>query len=188
MGGLIGLWARWCLGSRDPWLWAVFYLTEGRKKWSRPVLLGYWGLLGCISVAGWGRQVARSRRFRLRSQTGTEDLYSATSSFNTASSAGESSGSTSSGNSLVGSFPTMPNISIPSMPSLPNGSGVSNVATDLLDAADKQIPTLGLNARRKFFHGLSVAMFIPGIALDVRRSRHLDIRMLLLILFSRTPH
>lgn len=163
VGGLIGLWARWCLGYRDPWLWTVFYLTEGRKKWSRPVLLGYWGLLGCISVAGWGRQVARSRRFRLRSQTGTEDLYSPVSLFNAASSAGESSGSSSSGNSLVGSFPTMPNISMPSMPSLSNGS---NVATDLLDAADKQIPTLGLNARRKFFHGLSVAMFIPGIALD----------------------
>ncbi|RXW24262.1 hypothetical protein EST38_g1596 [Candolleomyces aberdarensis] len=52
------------------------------------------------------------------------------------------------------------------MPSLPNGSNVSNVATDLLDAADKQIPILGLNARRKFFHGLAVAMFVPGIALD----------------------
>ncbi|KAJ3535318.1 hypothetical protein NMY22_g6544 [Coprinellus aureogranulatus] len=168
VGGLIGLWTRWCLGSRDPWLWTVFYLTEGRKKWSRPVILGYWGLLGCISVAGWGRQVARSRRFRLRNQTGAEDLYSPTSSFfNASGSAGESSmGSTGSGNSLVGSFPTLPNISMPSMPSLPNGSGVSNVATDLLDAADKQIPTLSLNARRKFFHGLSVAMFIPGIALD----------------------
>lgn len=177
VGGLIGLWARWCLGYRDPWLWTVFYLTEGRKKWSRPVLLGYWGLLGCISVAGWGRQVARSRRFRLRSQTGTEDLYSPVSLFNAASSAGESSGSSSSGNSLVGSFPTMPNISMPSMPSLSNGS---NVATDLLDAADKQIPTLGLNARRKFFHGLSVAMFIPGIALDVRRACQPDKCMCLL--------
>jgi hypothetical protein len=44
---------------------------------------------------------------------------------------------------------------------------MSTVATDLLDAADKHVPTLGLNARRKFFHGLAVVMFVPGIAVDV---------------------
>jgi hypothetical protein len=53
------------------------------------------------------------------------------------------------------------------MPNLPSGANVSNVATDLLDAADKHVPTLGLNARRKFFHALAVAMFIPGVASDV---------------------
>ncbi len=44
---------------------------------------------------------------------------------------------------------------------------MSNVATDLLDAADKHVPTLGLNGRRKFFHGLAVVMFVPGVAVDV---------------------
>jgi hypothetical protein len=44
---------------------------------------------------------------------------------------------------------------------------MSNVATELLDAADKHVPTLGLNARRKFFHGLAVVMFMPGVAVDV---------------------
>jgi hypothetical protein len=47
---------------------------------------------------------------------------------------------------------------------LPNGA---NMAADFLDAADKHVPTLGLNARRKFFHGLVVVMFVPGVALDV---------------------
>lgn len=51
-----------------------------------------------------------------------------------------------------------------SFPNLPNGT---QVATDLLDAADKHVPTLGVNARRKFFHGLAVAMFLPGVAIDV---------------------
>ncbi|KAF8348877.1 hypothetical protein F5887DRAFT_539900 [Amanita rubescens] len=46
------------------------------------------------------------------------------------------------------------------MPNLPNG------ATDLLDAADKHVPTLRLNARRKFFHALAVVMFVPGVAFD----------------------
>ena len=61
------------------------------------------------------------------------------------------------------SFPT----SFPNLPNLPNGANMTNVATDLLDAADKHVPTLSLNARRKFFHGLAVLMFIPGVAIDV---------------------
>lgn len=44
---------------------------------------------------------------------------------------------------------------------------MSNVAMDWLDAADKHVPTLSVNARRKFFHALAVLMFIPGIAIDV---------------------
>jgi dolichol kinase len=50
---------------------------------------------------------------------------------------------------------------------LPTGTNVSNVATDLLDAADKHVPTLSLNARRKFFHGLAMVMFLPGVLIDV---------------------
>lgn len=45
---------------------------------------------------------------------------------------------------------------------------MSNVANDWLDAADKRVPTLSINARRKFFHGLAVVMFLPGVAVDVR--------------------
>lgn len=57
---------------------------------------------------------------------------------------------------------------LPTLPNLPNGANVTMRATDLLDAADKHVPTLGLNARRKFFHALAVAMFLPGVALDVQ--------------------
>jgi len=56
---------------------------------------------------------------------------------------------------------------LPSLPNLPNGVNVANVAADLLDAADKHVPTLKVNARRKFFHGLAVVMFIPGVTIDV---------------------
>lgn len=54
-----------------------------------------------------------------------------------------------------------------SLPALPNSANVSAVANDLLDAADKHMPTLSLNARRKFFHALAIVMFVPGIAFDV---------------------
>ncbi|PCH42325.1 histidine kinase, partial [Wolfiporia cocos MD-104 SS10] len=43
---------------------------------------------------------------------------------------------------------------------------VSNVATDWLDAANRHVPTLSLNARRKFFHALAVVMFLPGLVVD----------------------
>jgi dolichol kinase len=56
---------------------------------------------------------------------------------------------------------------LPNLPNLPNGT---QVATDLLDAADKHVPTLSVNARRKFFHGLAVVMFLPGVAVDVSRA------------------
>ncbi len=70
--GLIGLWTRWCLGNRDPWLWVIFWLLEGRNKWSRPGLLVYWALLGSLSVAGWTRQLARSKKFRVWNTNGGE--------------------------------------------------------------------------------------------------------------------
>ncbi|KAF9000612.1 hypothetical protein BDQ17DRAFT_656459 [Cyathus striatus] len=66
VGVLIGMWTRWCLGNRDPWLWTVFWLVEGRRKWSRPALLCYWASLCSLSVAGWNRQLSRSRKYRPR--------------------------------------------------------------------------------------------------------------------------
>lgn len=59
-------------------------------------------------------------------------------------------------------FPTLPNL-----PNIGNGTGVSGVATDWLDAADRHVPTLSVNARRKFFHALAVVMFLPGVIVDV---------------------
>ena len=47
------------------------------------------------------------------------------------------------------------------------GQNISAVATQVMDAADQRLPTLSVNARRKFFHALAVIMFVPGIAFDV---------------------
>lgn len=175
VGTLIGMWTRWCLGNRDPWLWVIFRILEGKKKWTRPALLSYWALLGIISVAGWNRQLARSRRFRPRNNTPVIEIptgNSNNSSTETVTSTPSGEGGSANGVSPLAltsagplgmTFPT----SFPNMPNLPNGTHMSTVATDLLDAADKHVPTLGLNARRKFFHGLAVVMFVPGIAVDV---------------------
>ncbi|KAH9936044.1 hypothetical protein B0H21DRAFT_758723 [Amylocystis lapponica] len=158
VGGLIGMWTRWCLGKRDPWLWVLYWILEGKKKWSRPVLLAYWAALGSISVAGWNRQLARSRRYRPR---GVGDLMHTP--FEGARSAGNAEHSDSGTPSTPP--PDSGGLGL-SFSNLPNGAQMSNVATDLLDAADKRVPLLSLNARRKFFHALAVVMFLPGLAVD----------------------
>ncbi|KAH7925472.1 hypothetical protein BV22DRAFT_1046735 [Leucogyrophana mollusca] len=158
VGGLIGGWTWWSLGRRDPWLWAIFWLLEGDKKWSRPVLLAYWGLLGSISVAGWNRQLSRSRRYRPRNtSTGSGDNVIVPVP------ASQAQNQKVSDNAPIPQSSGALGLAFPNLPNLPNGS---QVATDLLDAADKHVPTLGVNARRKFFHALAVVMFLPGVAVD----------------------
>ncbi|KAL1751483.1 hypothetical protein FB107DRAFT_221964 [Schizophyllum commune] len=167
--GLIGVWARWCLGKRDPWVWAAFYLLEGRRPWSRPALLAYWGVLGLLSVAGWNRQLARSRRYRSMNEALTVPGAGGVEREAIAPPSGRDTSGTASGGETVPSVaPSLNQIglfpNVAQLTQLPNGA--SSVATDILDAADKHVPTLRLNARRKFFHGLAVVMFVPGIALD----------------------
>ncbi|KAH7884669.1 Fph type histidine kinase [Phlebopus sp. FC_14] len=160
VGGLIGSWTWWSLGQRNPWLWTIFWLLEGKKKWTRPLLLGYWALLGSISVAGWNRQLSRSRKYRPRSTPSNfgDNVIVPTAANQTQKLTEVVSPAPPPTGGLGLTFPNLP-----TLPNLPNGT---QVATELLDAADKHVPTLGVNARRKFFHALAVGMFLPGVAVD----------------------
>lgn len=175
IGGLLGMWMRWCLNGRDPWVWVFFYILDGKTRWTRPLLLAYWGTLVLSSIAAWGRQLSRSKRYRHKAAfppvagMHTENtLYPTLQAASQPAPGPTASAETHSdqdplninGNQPFGS----PNL----VPIFSNGNvSVSTVATDILDAADKKLPTLGLNARRKSFHALVVLMFIPGIAIDV---------------------
>lgn len=172
------MWTRWCLGNRDPWIWVIFWLLEGKRKWTRPALLAYWAALGSLSVAGWNRQLARNTRYRRRpmhSVTSEPGVVVPTSFDNSRLHNGGQAAAlsdmtispspTPETGSLGLSFANLPNL--PNLSNLPQLANGANVATDLLDAADKHVPTLTLNARRKFFHGLAVLMFVPGVAFDV---------------------
>lgn len=161
------MWTRWCLGRRDPWLWVMFYILEGRRKWSRPALLAYWASLGCISVAGWNRQLARSRRYRTRTTAGENVIVPGALDIPSQAAVDSMGMPTSPTLQPSPAISSTLGLTFSNLPTLPNASNVSNVAADLFDAADKRVPTLGLNARRKFFHALAVVMFIPGVALDV---------------------
>ncbi|KAJ8072843.1 dolichol kinase [Marasmius tenuissimus] len=161
--GVIGMWTWWCLSKRDPWSWAIFWLLEGRKKWSRPALLAYWGILGSLSVAGWNRQLARSRRFRARNSA-SENLIVPGITPSAVEYPPQGTGSGTENPTVAGVVSTATSATLGlTFPNLPSGA---TVATDWLDAADKHVPTLRLNARRKFFHGLAVVMFVPGVAFD----------------------
>ncbi|KAI0249154.1 hypothetical protein BJV78DRAFT_1284185 [Lactifluus subvellereus] len=165
VGGLIGTWVRWLLRGRDPWLWVVFWLLEGPYRWTRPALLAYWAVLGSISVWGWSRQMARSRRFRPRLPTSSEPVVDGGGAAQPESepttpvsgSLGLASASLTS-SAVSAMFPTV------AIPHLPADLGLG--ASEWLDAADRRVPTLSLNARRKFFHALAVVMFVPGLAAD----------------------
>ncbi|TFY82873.1 hypothetical protein EWM64_g1139 [Hericium alpestre] len=170
VGGLIGMWTRWCLQSRDPYLWVIYWLFEGRNKWTRVALLAYWGTLATISIWGWNRQLARSRRFRIRGPTGLSESFVPQHTEIGAAAPSEPS------SPPATPFPpptsamglTFPAVTMPHLPNFPNGAnfGAALGASEWLDAADKRVPTLGLNARRKFFHAEAVLMFLPGIAVD----------------------
>ncbi|KAH9945311.1 uncharacterized protein BXZ73DRAFT_38502 [Epithele typhae] len=224
VGGLIGIWAQWCLDGRNPWVYLALFLLAGENKWTRPALVAYWGLLISLSVAGWTRQLARSRRWRQWAIGGrapgsvqlnaglvdgivvptsprhdtagiapaavvpngqgtaghnvhpqapvadanggpraaaTAEMGDPSSSASATPPPGEGLGSY---RRHLPNLPNLPNLS--NLPDLPNSANFSNVATDLLDAADKHVPTLSVNARRKYFHALAVVMFVPGIAID----------------------
>lgn len=166
VGGLIGTWVRWLLRGRDPWLWVVFWLLEGPYRWTRPALLAYWSVLGGISVWAWSRQMARSRRFRPRLPTGSEPVADGGAATQPESEPTTPGGSGSLGlasasltsSAVSAMFPTV------AIPHLPTDLGLG--ASEWLDAADRRVPTLSLNARRKFFHALAVVMFVPGVAAD----------------------
>ncbi|CAE6409999.1 unnamed protein product [Rhizoctonia solani] len=174
VGGLLGGWVRWLLGARDPWLWVLRSLMQGRRSWSRLALVTWWGLLGSLSVAGWNRQLARSRRHpHIHVYTSASTRTPTQSQFKQ-----KSSPIPMSEVSAVGTYPPLvprlgtlegqaqANVIKGPTTSLAPTRDIQAVATDLLDAANKHVPTLSRNGRRKFFHALAVFMFVPGISWD----------------------
>ncbi|KAJ7352463.1 hypothetical protein DFH08DRAFT_859006 [Mycena albidolilacea] len=148
--GPLGIWTRWCLGGRDPWMWGLRWVL-GRRR--RIALLGYWTALGSVSVAGWARQLIRSRRAAgVGAAAGVGLGYGGVGGMMgsmgmSGMMAGMAQGAAANGTNEGPATPT---------------SALFAASGEFLDRA----PTLGLNARRKFFHALVVVMFVPGVAFD----------------------
>ncbi|KAG9005079.1 hypothetical protein FRB93_009948 [Tulasnella sp. JGI-2019a] len=195
VGGLIGTWTGWCLGvdptlpsskiagsgspSRNPWMWFLQWLLLGQRPWSRPALLTYWALVASISVAGWSRQLARARKsgrkiinvhFSGPPNTSSTVHSPSNSSPTSGSGVANTDNRARSGSGSASDIQRPKHretvVSSGSGPFTSSSVTMSHSMTGFLDRADKRVPTLSLNARRKFFHGLAVVMFIPGIALD----------------------
>lgn len=154
VGGALGLWVRWLLGQRDPWLWTIRFIVLGKHWWTRPGLIAYW--LTCItgSIAGWQAVVSRAKRFRTASSAIGKPFATQQHSGVAQSSANST-------------------LAIP-----------HSTARDVPLMKSKKTTHLSLNARRKFFHALAVIMYVPAIAIDVSRREYMPSRDLLLTLFS----
>ncbi|PWN38811.1 hypothetical protein IE81DRAFT_327123 [Ceraceosorus guamensis] len=166
--GVLGLWTRWILGRRDPWVWVLQFLIKGKHPWSRPLLVAYWLALVAASVLSWQAIVVSAKRFRVvRNPTVT---------------AATAATATASGSLHENAASAAPNADVPIAPSSANtrataagvvrslgGLGaIGNAAanTETGGVTLKRAATLSLNARRKFFHALAVLLFVPGIAAD----------------------
>lgn len=158
VGGLIGFWSKWQLDWRDPWVWIVLWVLEGSHWWSRPALLAYWAVLASISVTGWELQLAKTRHKRPWSTVGPPGRDAGGSPVSAAGKG--STGRTASTASTRTSTGPL---------SLPAGAreGGTTGGTYRPTAVMARVPILSLNGRRKFFHGLAILMFVPGIYFDV---------------------
>lgn len=147
---LIGSWTRWSLGGRNPWLWVLFWLLEGRTRWSRIALLTYWSAVIMFVVIGWQAQFTVHGGLRLPSPSAGNVLSSGT-NMNTAHGSG------------------------PNLPVSGGGGAELDKANNELYSMEALPPSarhgfarFGLNGRRKSFHAIAVLMFAPGIIVDVR--------------------
>ncbi|PWN19007.1 hypothetical protein BCV69DRAFT_288207 [Microstroma glucosiphilum] len=136
VAGALGLWVRWLLGQRDPWLWTIRFIVLGKHWWTRPLLIAYW--LACItgSIAGWQAVVSRAKKFRAASSA------------------------------IGKPFTTQPQISVPPNSANSTPAVTHSAARDGALIKSKKTTHLSLNARRKFFHALAVIMYVPAIAID----------------------
>ncbi|KAF9507172.1 hypothetical protein BS47DRAFT_1373971 [Hydnum rufescens UP504] len=65
VGAVIGTWTQWCLEGRNPWLWMIFWLAEGRSPGSRPGLIAYWFWMALFSIVWWNSQLVSGGRHRM---------------------------------------------------------------------------------------------------------------------------
>jgi hypothetical protein len=125
------------------------FIVEGKRWWTRPALLAYWGLLAVISVAGWSRQLVRARRHRRYDPPPQPSRAERNAQITSPA-----------------------QVEHPTPTHGPHGHGNGSGFAQMMDAADQRLPTFSVNARRKFFHALAVVMFVPGIAVDVRQANN----------------
>ncbi|KAM0788224.1 hypothetical protein ACM66B_001379 [Microbotryomycetes sp. NB124-2] len=153
---MLGGWAGWQLGRglRRPWIWAL-QLTyfggdgvvvkvpgaRGWQRWKRIWLVAYWGATISVAIAGWQTRLVRARRIRIKNGS-----------------------SSSSGGGGGGGALDKKKMSSTGHQQSDMMHGTTKVGVE--NAREEKRVHASLNMRRKFFHALAVAMFVPGIAID----------------------
>lgn len=175
--GVLGLWVRWLLVRRDPWIWTMRFLVSGQTWWARPALIVYWLALVSASVLSWQAIVVSAKRFRVVRTPGAGGIASSKivvvqppliGSEAAARQEGSDPGAPSAGNKRASASMVVRQLS-----GLGSAAGAAAAATETGGVTLKKAAHLSLNARRKFFHALAVLLFVPGIALDVSTPRRI---------------
>jgi dolichol kinase len=112
--------------------------------------------MALISVAGWTRQLTRSRKKRSWTEAQVDKGQHKVKIVSNVSSG--------TGTDLPARTP-----SPLTMEGKTQGTGLGERASQVMDGVDQRLPVFSVNARRKFFHALAVVMFVPGIIIDVSR-------------------
>lgn len=157
--GALGLWVRWMLDGRDPWIWTAFFVVDGQRWWTRPAIITHWILWISASIAGWQTVVVRAKRLRPRNPVAAQKAANTKLMGNSHSHTHETSAA------AHAQSPSSWNI-------------VPGRSSETLQTKVKKSTHLSLNARRKFFHALAVILYTPAIALDVSRRSHCILRLI----------
>ncbi|CAO1635282.1 unnamed protein product [Parajaminaea phylloscopi] len=155
IAGALGLWVRWLLGGRDPWIWTAYFVVSGQRWWTRPALIAHWVLCITASIAGWQAVVSRAKRFRSRNTAPGTTSHKGNVPVKGSQASASVRGSHGTGWGLA-----------PGRASMIAHNRGGNAMNEALHSKVKKASHLSLNARRKFFHALAVVLYTPAIALD----------------------
>lgn len=140
--GIIAPWVWWMLGRTSPWLYAARLTLQGHYWWSRLALLGYWGMLCNVAIVSLQLMVNPAWQYATLGDPAMKRRAAKTEQ--PGRSASQRAGT------LAASKFGAPRTTSGDSASL--GPAV----------------VVSVNGRRKFFHLLALALFVPGIAWDVR--------------------
>jgi dolichol kinase len=157
--GALGMWVRWLLVKRNPWLWTISFLLKGHHPWSRLVLVGYWVMLVSISISSWQAVVSNAKRFR-----SLGNAYSRPNSKSSSTGVAITPSADAPGGVKIMDGQKR-NVGV-NMNLAGFGGSASALAKEHNTVAIRKASHLSLNARRKFFHALALLLFLPGIAMD----------------------
>lgn len=143
--GVLAPWVAWQLGGKNPWLYIVRFMLQGRYWWLRLALAGYWGMLCNIALLSIQLMVHRVWQYATVGDHAKKPMRPRQDSRSSA--------------------PIRTALSATERASALAATQFAEVTEEEGSSLSPQV-AVSVNGRRKFFHALAVLLFVPGIAWD----------------------